>query len=148
MKSASGPRGTGSQTKPLADPPVRHHGPGAADADAEGARNTHRTSRFTSPPRRREGFERGSPKRAMLAQVCRPLRRKVLRSAGQRHRLATVAWVLHDSRGNTFRFVVCRNSIQGAMALQLRVSNHRWQPHDGFFDRKVGGLGGRWRKQS
>jgi hypothetical protein len=41
-----------------------------------------------------------------------------------------VAWVLHDSRGNTFRFVVCRNSIQGAMALQLRVSNHQWQPHD------------------
>lgn len=68
---------------------------------------------------------------AALAQVCRPLRRKVLRSAGQRCRLATVAWVLHDSRGNTFRFVVCRNSIQGAMALQLRVSNHQWQPHDG-----------------
>jgi hypothetical protein len=41
-----------------------------------------------------------------------------------------VAWVLHDSRGNTFRFVVCRNSIQGAMALQLRVSNHQWQPHE------------------
>lgn len=85
---------------------------------------------------------------ATLAQVCQPLRRKVLRSAGQRYRLATVAWVLHDSRGNTFRFVVCRNSIQDAMALQLRVSNHQWQPHDGCFDRKVAGLGARWRKQS
>jgi len=39
-------------------------------------------------------------------------------------------WVLHDWRGNTFRFVVCRNSIQSAMALQLPVSNHWWQPHD------------------
>lgn len=28
-----------------------------------GARTTHRFGRFTSPPRRREGFERGSPKR-------------------------------------------------------------------------------------
>jgi hypothetical protein len=34
------------------------------------------------------------------------------------------------------------------MALQLRVRNHQRQPHGGFFDRKVGGLGGRWRKQS
>jgi hypothetical protein len=50
--------------------------------------------------------------------------------AGQRNHLAMVAWVLHNSRGNTFRFVVCRNSIQGAMALQLRVSNHQRQPHE------------------
>jgi hypothetical protein len=61
----------------------------------------------------------------------------------------TVAWVLHDSRGNTFRFVVCRNSIQSAMALQLRVSNHQRQPHEEqSFDRKIGDLDGRWRKQS
>jgi len=59
--------------------------------------------------------------------------------AGQRNHLAMVAWVLHDSRGNTFRFVVCRNSIQGAMALQLQVSNHQWQPYDeNSFDRKAG----------
>jgi hypothetical protein len=38
------------------------------------------------------------------------------------------ARALHDWRGNTFRFVVCSNSIQGAMALQLQVSNHRGQP--------------------
>ena len=92
--------------------------------------NTHRFGRFTSPPRRREGFECGSPKRPRSPRFAKPLRRKVLRSAGQRCRLATVAWVLHDSRGNTFRFVVCRNSIQSTMALQLPVSNHQWQPHD------------------
>jgi hypothetical protein len=34
------------------------------------------------------------------------------------------------------------------MALQLRVSNHRWQPHDEQLDRKIDDLGGRWRKQS
>jgi hypothetical protein len=100
------------------------------------------------PSSQKRGLRARLAQAATLARVCRPLRRKVLRSVGQRCRLATVAWVLHDSRGNTFRFVVCRNSIQGAMALQLRVRNHQRQPHGGFFDRKVGGLGGRWRKQS
>jgi hypothetical protein len=60
-----------------------------------------------------------------------------------------VTWVLHDQRGNTFRFVVCRNSIQGATALQLPVSNHQRQPHGKqLVDRKVGDLVWRWRKQS
>jgi hypothetical protein len=35
--------------------------------------------------------------------------------------------VLHDTRENTFRFVVCRNSIQNATALPSSVSNHRRQ---------------------
>jgi hypothetical protein len=35
------------------------------------------------------------------------------------------------------------------MALQLPVSNHQRQPHDEIsFDRKIGDLAGRWRKQS
>jgi len=59
------------------------------------------------------------------------------RSVGQGRRHSDGRWVLHDWRGNTFRFVVCRNSIQSTMALQLRVSNHRWQPHDEQADRKI-----------
>jgi len=109
------------------------------------------------PSSQKRGVRAGFAQTATLAQVCQPLRRKALRSAGQRYRLATVAWVLHDSRGNTFRFVVCRNSIQSAMALQPPVSNHQWQPHEEqSFDRKVGDLFllirppgelARWRKQ-
>lgn len=59
------------------------------------------------------------------------------RSVGQGRRHSDGRWVLHDWRGNTFRFVVCRNSIQSTMALQLRVSNHRWQPHVERADRKI-----------
>lgn len=92
----------------------------------------------------------------MLAQVCVPLRRKVLGRSPTQPCIdadlrsdAMVAWVLHDWRGNTFRFVVCRSSIQSAMALQLRVSNHWWQPHaEQPFGRKADDLDGRWRKQS
>jgi hypothetical protein len=62
VKSASGPRGTGSQTNRSSFPPVRHHGPGATNADVEGARNTVASTGSPAPPRR-EGFERGSPKR-------------------------------------------------------------------------------------
>jgi len=100
------------------------------------------------PSSQQRGLRAWFAQTATLAQVCKPLRRKVLRSAGQRCRLSTVPWVLHDWRGNTFRFVVCRNSIQSTMALQLPVSNHQWQPHDeSSFDRKIGELGGRWRTQ-
>lgn len=72
------------------------------------------------------------------------MRRKVL---GSQADAATGAWVLHDWRGNTFRFVVCRNSIQGAMVLPLVVSNHGWQPYGDVLGRKVEGFDGRSRKQ-
>lgn len=115
----------------------------------EGARKHSSLRPVHQPSSQKRGLRARFAQTAKLAQVCQPLRRKALRSAGQRYRLATVAWVLHDSRGNTFRFVVCRNSIQSAMALQLRVSNHQWQPHEEqSFDRKIGDLGARWRKQS
>lgn len=39
--------------------------------------------------------------------------------------------VLHDTRENTFRFVVCRNSIQNATALSSSVSNHWRQRRQG-----------------
>lgn len=65
-----GARWNGLANESLAAPPVRHHGPGAANADADlrsdavrGCSQHPRFSRFTSPPRRSEGFDRGSPKR-------------------------------------------------------------------------------------
>jgi hypothetical protein len=116
---------------------VRYHGPGTANADLEGARNTIASAgspallaeeRASSEVRPNGHARPGLPTSAPQgAPVC-----------SQRYRLATVAWVLHDSRGNTFRFVVCRNSIQGAMALQLRVSDHQWQPHDGSSIARLG----------
>jgi hypothetical protein len=114
--------------------------PGSDRRQTEGARNTHRFGRFTSPPSKKwEGASSWArPNGPTLAQVCVPLRRKVLgRSPTQPYidadlrSDAMVTWVLHDWRGNPFRFVVCRSSIQGAMALQLRVSNHRWQRKQG-----------------
>lgn len=105
--------------------------PGRGRRSPKGARKHPSFGRFTSPSSQKRGLRARFVQTATLAQVCRPLRRKVLRSVGRRYRLATVAWVLHDWRGNTFRFVVCRNSIQGTMALQLRVSNHQRQPDDG-----------------
>lgn len=150
MKSASGPGGTGSFTRSLVDTPVRHHGQASTNAKQAGARNTHRSGRFTSPLDNERGFELGRPHDP--ARPGPPTNApQGARSAAQRHQptlaglraASEAAWVLHDSRGNTFRFVVCRSSIQGAMALQLRVSNHWRQPYeDRPFDRKVGGIAG------
>lgn len=114
--------------------------PGCGQRRSRVLANTHRIGRFTSPPRSREGFERGSPKRPRSP---RSANHCAERRSGPRPALpsSAVAWVLHDSRGNTFRFVVCRNSIQSAMALQLRVSNHQWQPYEErSLDRKISDL--------
>jgi hypothetical protein len=95
-----------------------------------GARNTRRLGRFTSPDlHEARGYGQAQP--------------SALRSPGSAshcaercfgHRPASPssdgAWVLHDWRGNTFRFVVCRYSIQGATALQPRPSNQLGQPHE------------------
>lgn len=122
----------------LAAPPVRHHGPGTADAGMRVLATPTYQPVHQPSSRKSEGYELGPPQAAALAQVRDLLYRKVLRSTGRRRHRPMVARVLHHRRGNTFRFVVCRNSIQGAMALQLSVSNHRWQPSgDGSFDRKA-----------
>jgi len=106
--------------------------PGSDQRQAEGARNTHRFGRFTSPPRKTGGgFERGSPKRSHARPGLRTTAPQGARAQPNATHLAMVTWVLHDWRGNTFRFVVCRSSIQGAMALQPRVSNYRWQRKQG-----------------
>lgn len=135
VKSASGPRGTGSQARSLVVPPVRHHGPGATNA-VRGC-SQHPSLRPVHQPPLDEG---GASSRARPSDPCSPGSanqraarcsdcRPALPHVGTDLRvLSMVAWVLHDRRGNTFGFVVCRNSIQGAMALQRQVSNHRQQP--------------------
>jgi hypothetical protein len=85
----------GLTNESLAAPPVRHHGPGVANADA-GCSQTPTLQPVHQPSSQKRGLRAGFAQTATLAQVCQPLRRKVLRCAGQRYRLATVAWVLHD----------------------------------------------------
>lgn len=63
VKSASGPGGTGSPTRTLVDPPVRHHGSGATNAVRGVLANTHRVAGSPSPPESGWGFERGSSQR-------------------------------------------------------------------------------------
>jgi hypothetical protein len=106
----------------------------------DGARNTRSFGRFTSPAsQKRPGFEQ---RPSTPAGACSPRSANhcAERCFGHRPALPSHdgARVLHDSRGNTFRFVVCSSSIQSAMALQLPASNLRWQPHEEQFGRKVG----------
>lgn len=124
-----GARWNGLTNESLVAPPVRHHGPGSDRRQGDGARNTRSFGRFTSPPPKKRPASSGASK---SARSPRSVNHCAERCFG--HRPATPsrdgARVLHDTRGNTFRFVVCSNSIQSAMALQLPASNLRWQPHD------------------
>jgi hypothetical protein len=103
VKSASGPGGTGSQTNRSPAPPVRHHGPGAANADAD--LTVGRRSRVLATPiasagspaltRSSERFERGSSKRPRSpgsAYQC------AARCSIRRPRLPSFRWRLGASR--------------------------------------------------
>lgn len=144
-----GARWNGLTNESLAAPPVRHHGPGVANA-VRGCSQTPIASAGSPALLAEERASSGvRPNEPRSPRSARPLRRKALRSSGQRYRLATVAWVLHASRGNTFRFVVCSNSISerhGAAAAgeQSPVAAAR----RATFDRKIGELDGRWRSRA